>query len=110
MVLNIHISALSGVHETLTSALAELEKLGEFTAAAHLSAALDVIEDGIDAQKVEDGFDGNAPHSSSAIAIIARQMREVFGEGAEAVARRQLTAASGPSLMAWAAIVNGIVA
>jgi hypothetical protein len=110
MVLNLQMSALSGVHETLTSALAELEKLGEFTAAAHIAAALDVIEDGIEAQHAEDGVGGNAPHSSSAIAVIARQMREVFGDSAEAVARRQLSAATGSSLMAWAAIINGIVA
>lgn len=89
---------LAALHRVLSDALAELERVGEFTAAAHLVAALDALECSSEARR-----DATA---DGAVTVLARRMRDSFGEGAEAVARRQLGAATGNSLTAWAAIVN----
>lgn len=104
----LHAADLAALHQSLAEALGEMERLGEFTAAAHLTAALDLIEDLMDARAA--GMKAVAEARNSAVFIIARQMLDVFGDRAEAVARRQLASAVGASLTSWAAIVNEIAA
>jgi hypothetical protein len=98
------IQTLTAAHRQLLDLLSELERIGEFSAAAHVAAAIDVLETRV-------GVDHGAevhPGTSNSVAEIAGRMRDAFGEKAESVARRQLTTASGSAVLAWAAIVNRI--
>lgn len=103
MVASDKISDVASVHRILLDALARLEKNGRHAAAAHLLAAIELIENDIERDSAAADAIAESPH-----AVIARVMIETFGDRAEAVARGQLAAARGPSMLAWAAIINRI--
>lgn len=95
---------LSSVHRQLTDALRLLDRTGHHAAAAHLVAAIEIIENDVELAS------GERPGSEqdSAVTAIARWMTRDFGARAQTVARSQLANASGPAMLAWAAIINRI--
>jgi hypothetical protein len=94
------IPELGLAYDNLIRALAELEKIGEFVAAAHVAAAIEAID------PTQRGASAPADPASDVISHFAEKMREAFGDAAEAVARRQLIPSGGATLLAWAAITN----
>jgi hypothetical protein len=104
MVENEETITLSGVYRQLNRFLLVLDQAGRHSAAAHLVAAIELLENdtgpsaGPAAEREPD----------SVVTTIARGMTRCFGARAEAVARTQLVGATGSAMLAWAAIVNRI--
>jgi hypothetical protein len=94
------IAEIGLAYDNLIRALAELEKIGEFVAAAHVAAAIEAIDP---QKRAQSATTDPAP---DIISHFAEKMREAFGDAAEAVARRQLIPSGGATLLAWAAITN----
>lgn len=98
------VDSLRAAHDRLLDVLDLLDAAQEHGAAAHVIAAIDRLELRI---LPDDRFLRREP-GDGAIAIIARQMVDRFGDRADSVARRQLDQATGSTFLAWAAIVSRI--
>jgi hypothetical protein len=95
-------TSLSLMRQQLLEALSLLDSASEHAAAAHVAAAIDILEGRLDLAE-EDRADRSRDNP---VTIIVRCMVECFGSRAGAVARRQLSEASGSAFLVWAAIAG----
>jgi hypothetical protein len=102
MIANEVVTVVASLHRQLITVLGELERVGRAVAAAHVVAAIDVLEaelDGRDALPF-------AHEADDGVVAMTKAMVDTFGGRAETVARQQLTEAEGLARLAWAAIVQ----
>ena len=95
-------TSLTAVHMQLIDALSALDEAGEYAAAAHVGAAIDILKSqhGMAAINRADADRDNP------VSIIVHAMIDRFGDRAPLVARRQLAEATGSAFLVWAAIAN----
>jgi hypothetical protein len=99
-----HLShAVSEIWSELLGLLSRLDQLGEHVAAAHLAAAIDALENRFDGagRRLQDRT--SDPVEAMALGLITH-----LGAAAVAAVRRQMTNASGQTLLVWAAIASRI--
>ena len=97
-------SAITRIHREMLDHLSELDRLGEHVAAAHLTAAIDALEERSEAA----GMTPTRDRRNDPVEVMAYGLVEKFGDRATRVARRQLEGASGDTLLVWAAIVSRV--
>ncbi|WBO21110.1 hypothetical protein [Sphingomonas abietis] len=99
--------SLLAIKQQMLGILGRLDHYGEHIAAAHLVAALDALDDRLEARL---GEQRPASTEDRPLDHFARAMIDRFGDRAEAVARAQLVAASGDAMLAWATIIGHLEA
>lgn len=95
-------TVLIHLHRELIAALATLDEHGRHAVSAHLVAAIELLEDDLqlaDADRVR-------PEYRTAAAVLAQNIRDGFGNRAEAVIRSQLAGSSGSVMLAWESVLD----
>jgi hypothetical protein len=98
------VSDVTLIHRALLDHLSALDRLGEHVAAAHLTAAIDAIEDRIDVS----ANDHRRDSAGDPVEAMACGLIEMLGPQAQLAARQQITASSGQQLIKWAAIASRV--
>jgi len=95
--------SVTQLHRQMLDQLVELDQLGEHVAAAHLTAAIDALEERLDARTTHPRDRRTDPVEAMAHGLIER-----FGKRAAEVSRLQMRGASGQTFLVWAAISSRI--